>query len=63
MKSRSITLHYSITGAIRGTFKEKLYQELGLEPSVKDDGIENFVTFSKYLKVNLWSIFPLNEIT
>ena len=34
-----------ITGAIRGTSREKLYQELGLESLVRDDGIANSATF------------------
>ena len=38
--------------ATRGTFREKLYQELGLESFRKKHGIENSATFSKYLKVN-----------
>ena len=38
-----------ITGAIRRTSTENLYQELGLESLEKDDGIEKFVIFIRYL--------------
>ena len=44
------------TSALRGTSREKLYQELGLGSLHKGDGIEKSDTFSKYLKVNLRSI-------
>ena len=37
----------AITGAIRGTSKAKLYQELGLEVSKNDDGIKNSCYFCK----------------
>ena len=50
-------IHYNsalaITGAIRGTSKEKLYQELGLESLEKDDGIEDSVIFIRSLTNNL----------
>ena len=51
-----------ITGAIRGTSKEKFYQELGLESlEKKDDFIENSVTFIRSLASNLlhicWILF------
>ena len=36
----------AITGATRGSSREKLYQELGLNP-YNDDGRGNFVSFSK----------------
>ena len=48
----------AITGAIRGTFREKLYQELGLESLQKQVGIENGATFLKRVKVNFHVIFP-----
>ena len=35
------------TSAIRGTSKEKLYNELGLETLEKKDGTGNFVVFLK----------------
>ena len=57
MKSAQYNAGLAITGAISSAFRERLYQELGLESSVKDDGIENFATFSKYLRVNSRSIF------
>ena len=37
----------AITGAIRGSSREKLYQEQGLNPYSNDDGTGNFVSFSK----------------
>ena len=43
----------AITGAIRGTSKEKLCQELRLEYLEKDDGIRNSVTFIRFSKSNL----------
>ena len=55
MESIQYNAALAITGAIRGTSREKLYQELGLD-SLKDDGIENSATSSKYLKVSLQSI-------
>ena len=56
MESMQYNAALAITGGIRGTSREKLYQELGLESLHKKDGIENSVTFSKYLKVNLRNI-------
>ena len=58
MESIQCNAALAITDAIRGTSREKLYQELGLESHRKNDGIENSatVTFSKYLKVNHRSI-------
>ena len=39
----------AITSAIRGTLREKIYQELGLEsPFKKDAGIENCLFFKVY---------------
>ena len=35
----------SLIGAIRGTSKEKIYQELGLESLDIDAGVENFAFF------------------
>ena len=35
----------AIAGAIKGTSKEKLHQELGLESLKKEDGIKIFVIF------------------
>ena len=55
MESIQYNAALAITGAIRGTSREKLYQELGLD-SLKDDGVENSATSSKYLKVSLRSI-------
>ena len=37
----------AITGAVRRTSREKLFQELGFEPFKKDAGIENFVVYLK----------------
>ena len=37
----------AITGAVRGTSREKVYQELGFESPQEDAGIENFVAYSK----------------
>ena len=44
----------TLTIAIRGTPGEKLFHEIDC---VKEDDIENSATFSKYLIVNLQSIF------
>ena len=48
----------TITGAIRGTSKEKLYQEyiylLGF-----DVGTESFVFLKKYLKTSILNIFSI----
>ena len=36
----------AITGAIRGTSREKVYHELGFEPPLSaEDGVVNFVAF------------------
>ena len=48
MESIQCSTALAITGAIRGTSREKLYQELGLDQSAKEDDIENSATFSKY---------------
>ena len=48
-----------IKGAIRGTSKEKFYQDLGLESLEKGDGIENFVIFIRYLTKNLLHTFSI----
>ena len=44
----------AITGTIRGTSREKIYQELGLESlqQRRDAGIENYVSFLGYIKNN-----------
>ena len=52
-------LALAITGAIRRTSKENLYQELGLESLEKDDGIEKFVIFIRYLTNNLPHTFSI----
>ena len=49
----------AITGAIRRTSKENLYQELGLESLEKDDGIEKFVIFIRSLTNNLPHTFSI----
>ena len=41
LESISYNACLAITGAIRGTLKEKLYQEIGLEPLKYDIGIGN----------------------
>ena len=48
-----------ITGATRGTSREKLYQELGLEPLDFNVGIENFVFFIKFLKMSITNTFSI----
>ena len=47
----------AVTGTIRGTFREKLYQKQGLESIRKRRWYRNVAPFPKYLKVNLQSIF------
>ena len=53
----------AITGAIRGTSKEKLYDELGLETLEKEDGTGNCVAFLRFSDINVQStysiLFPL----
>ena len=49
----------AITGAIRGTSKEKLYHELGLNPLKKEDGTGNCAAFIKYLETNLQNIYSI----
>ena len=53
----------AITGAIRGTFKKKLYDQLGLETLLKKDGAGNFVAFLRFSDTNVQStysiLFPL----
>ena len=46
------SVKYNAALAMRGTSREKLYQEFGLESLRKRDGTENFATFPKCLKVN-----------
>ena len=41
----------AITGVISGTLKEKFYQKLGLEP------LQNYVSFSRYIKTNARNTF------
>ena len=48
-----------ITGGIRRTSTENIYQELGLESLEKDDGIEKFVIFIRYLTNNLPHTFSI----
>ena len=50
---------FAITGAIRRTSKENLYQELGLESLEKDDGIEKFVIFIRSSTNNLPDTFSI----
>ena len=47
----------AITDAVKGTFREKLDQELSLESLRKRRYIEDSATFSKHLKINLWNIY------
>ena len=49
----------AITGAIRGTSKEKLYHELGLESLEKEDGTGNCAAFIKYSETNLQNIYSI----
>ena len=43
----------AITGAIRGTSSEKLYQELGLESlRLRRYGSGNFAYSTKYIRIN-----------
>ena len=49
----------AITGAIRGTSKEKLYHKLGLESLEKEDGTGNCAVFIKYSEVNLHNIYSI----
>ena len=48
-----------ITGGIRRTSTENIYQELGLESVEKDDGIEKFVIFIRSLTNNLPDTFSI----
>ena len=58
---KSESIQYSsalaITGAIRGTSTEKLYNELGLETHKKEDGTRNYAAFIKFLKVILQNTY------
>ena len=47
----------AITGAIRGTSTEKLYNELGLEPLKKEDGIGNYAASIKFTKAIFQNTF------
>ena len=47
----------AITGAIRGTLKEKLYNELGLESLQNRRYIENYPSYTKLLLTNPLLIF------
>ena len=47
----------AITGAIRGSFKEKLYDQLGLETIEKKDATGNFVAFLRFS--NVQSIYSI----
>ena len=47
----------AITGAIRGTSKEKLYDELSLDSFQHVAGSESCTTFTNFTKINLLSIF------
>ena len=47
----------AITGAIRGTSREKIYQELGLGSLQRGTG--NFVSFTKFSKMNIRSTFSI----
>ena len=47
IKSLQHNTALAITGAVRRTSREKLYQELGFEYFNKNSGIENFVAYSK----------------
>ena len=49
----------AITGAIRGTSKEKLYRELGLESLKKEDGTGNCAAFIEYSETNLQNIYSI----
>ena len=48
MESIQYNACLTITGAIRGTSREKIYQELGLESSDFVVGTANFVSFIKF---------------
>ena len=49
----------AITGAIRGASREKLYQELRLNPLDFDVGTENSVFFIKFLKMSILNTFSI----
>ena len=49
----------AITDTIRGTSKEKLYHELGLESLEKEDGTGNRAAFIKYSETNLQNIYSI----
>ena len=49
----------AITGAIRGTSKEKLYHELGLESLEKEHGTGNCAALIKYSETNLQNIYSI----
>ena len=42
----------AITGSIRGTFRENIYQKLVLESFNNDTGKENYISFLRHLKTN-----------
>ena len=46
----------ALTGAIRGTSKEKIYQELGLE-SLRDRLVESFSFFIRSWKMKILNIY------
>ena len=49
----------AITGAIKGSSRDRLYQELGLETLVTDDGTEDLFTFLiLFLVIHLFICIP-----
>ena len=56
----------AITGAIKRTSTEKLFNELGLETLKKEDGTGNYVASIKFIKINLQNnyltLFPLPQV-
>ena len=66
IKSLQYNAALAITGSIRGTSREKIFDKFFFwSPFNKDAGIENYVSFSRYIKANAQNTFLikfLNQI-
>ena len=60
MESIQYNACLAIAGAIRGTSREKIYQELGLESFNFVVGTENFVSFIKFSKMSIQNTFLIS---
>ena len=56
LESFQYNAYLALTGAIRGTSKEKIYQELGLE-SLRDRRVESFSFFIRSWKMKILNIY------